>query len=173
MGDLAQATQMLAEGRTRQRLGTTLLYRAEPIDALLSIDAELREAVEPDLATLYGRARIDLGAPTRRDGGGRGVVEDALPDRRGGQSHDLICRSSRYMGLAPYVMRRSAARWLGGSGGTPGGGSWLEHPDERLHRQREKKREPEVAVTALCLSWGNPDGGAITVKYKFAIASEL
>lgn len=55
--DLAQATRMLAEARTRQGLGETLPYRAEPIDALLSIDAELREAVEPNLATLYGRAR--------------------------------------------------------------------------------------------------------------------
>jgi DNA polymerase III delta prime subunit len=78
VGDLAQATRLLAEARARQGLGDSLLHRGEPIEALLASDGALRAAVEQDLARIYDRA-LDL-IRERRDA--VLVIADRMQEKR-------------------------------------------------------------------------------------------
>ncbi|TDX62131.1 peptidase M41-like protein [Methylosinus sp. sav-2] len=78
VGDLAQATRLLAEARARQGLGDSLLHRGEPIETLLASDRALRAAVERDLVRIYDRA-LDL-IRERRDA--VLVIADRLQERR-------------------------------------------------------------------------------------------
>ena len=78
VGDLAQATRLLAEARARQGLGDTLLHRGEPIETLLANDSALRAAVERDLVRIYDRA-LDL---IRERRAAVLVVADRLQERR-------------------------------------------------------------------------------------------